>query len=58
MIYTIRSGGNDDASAYAGMQTTFTDVPNDAWYAGYVKHCQSVGIVSVSPRPFLTPMRM
>ena len=46
MIYTIRSGGNDDASAYAGMQTTFTDVPNDAWYAGYVKHCQSVGIVS------------
>ncbi|MDR3766408.1 MAG: S-layer homology domain-containing protein [Butyricicoccus sp.] len=46
MIYTIRSGGNDDASAYAGMQTTFTDVPADAWYAGYVKHCQSVGIVS------------
>ncbi|MDR3767587.1 MAG: S-layer homology domain-containing protein, partial [Butyricicoccus sp.] len=22
------------------------DVPSDAWYAGYVKHCQSVGIVS------------
>ncbi|MDR3766778.1 MAG: S-layer homology domain-containing protein [Butyricicoccus sp.] len=46
MIYTIRNGGKEDASAYANMQTTFTDVPNDAWYAGYVKHCQSVGIVS------------
>ena len=46
MIYTIRSGGNDDASSYAGMKTTFTDVADTAWYAGYVKYCQSVGIVS------------
>ena len=46
MIYTIRNGGKEDADAYKGMQTTFTDVPADAWYAGYVKHCQSVGIVS------------
>ena len=45
MIYTIRTG-TDDASSYANMQTTFTDVSSDAWYAGYVKHCQSVGIVS------------
>ena len=45
MIYSIRTN-SDDASAYANMQTTFTDVPADAWYAGYVKHCQSVGIVS------------
>ncbi|MDR3767415.1 MAG: S-layer homology domain-containing protein, partial [Butyricicoccus sp.] len=45
MIYSIRTG-SDNADAYAGMQTTFTDVPSDAWYAGYVKHCQSVGIVS------------
>ncbi len=46
MIYTIRSGGKDDASSFAGMKTTFTDVKDDAWYAGYVKYCQSVGIVS------------
>ena len=45
MIYSIRTN-SDDASAYANMQTTFTDVSSDAWYAGYVKHCQSVGIVS------------
>ena len=46
MIYTIRSGGNDDASSYAGMQTTFTDVGDSAWFSGYVKYCQSAGIVS------------
>ncbi|MGM9612139.1 MAG: S-layer homology domain-containing protein, partial [Butyricicoccus sp.] len=46
MIYSIRSGGKSDASSYAGMQTTFKDVSNDAWYAGYVKYCQSAGIVS------------
>ena len=45
MIYTIRAN-SDNADAYKSMQTTFTDVPADAWYAGYVKHCQSVGIVS------------
>ena len=45
MIYTIRTN-SDDASAYADMQTTFKDVPADAWYAGYVKHCQAAGIVS------------
>ena len=33
MIYSIRTN-SDDASAYANMQTTFKDVPADAWYAG------------------------
>ncbi len=46
MIYIIRNGGNKDASSFAGSKTTFTDVPADAWYAGYVKYCQSVGIIS------------
>lgn len=46
MIYSIRNQGKSDASGYAGMQTTFTDVPADAWYAGYVKYCQSVGLIS------------
>ena len=57
MIFSIRSGGNSDASAYAGMQTTFTDVPDDAWYAGYVKYCQSVGIVSGTSKTTFEPNR-
>ena len=55
MIYTIRSGGNDDASSYAGMKTTFTDVADSAWYAGYVKYCQSVGIVSGRSKTIFDP---
>ena len=46
MIYIIRNSGNKDASSFAGSKTTFTDVPADAWYAGYVKYCQSVNIIS------------
>ena len=57
MIYTIRSGGNDDASSYVGMQTTFQDIPEDAWYAGYVKYCQSVGIVSGTSATTFEPTR-
>lgn len=57
MIFSIRSGGNSDASAYTSMQTTFTDVPDDAWYAGYVKYCQSVGIVSGTSKTTFEPNR-
>lgn len=46
MIYSIRNQGKSDASGYANMQTTFTDVGESAWFSGYVKYCQSVGIVS------------
>ena len=46
MIYSVRNQGKSDASGYANMQTTFTDVGESAWFSGYVKYCQSVGIVS------------
>ena len=45
MIYTIRSGGNSDASAYSGISTSFTDV-HGHWAAGYIKYCQTMGIIA------------
>ena len=56
MIYSIRTN-SDDASAYANMQTTFKDVPADAWYAGYVKHCQAANIVSGTSATTFEPNR-
>ena len=45
MIYTIRNGGNDDASAYETVTTSFTDI-NGHWAEGYIKYLQNTGIVS------------
>ena len=45
MIYTVRTGGNDDASQYAGLSTRFTDIAG-YWSAAYVKYCNSVGIIA------------
>ncbi len=45
MIFTIRNGGNDDASAYATVTTSFKDI-NGHWAAGYVKYLQNTGIVA------------
>ena len=56
MIYSIRTN-SDNADAYANMQTTFKDVPADAWYAGYVKHCQAAGIVSGTSATTFEPNR-
>ncbi|MDR3767695.1 MAG: S-layer homology domain-containing protein [Butyricicoccus sp.] len=56
MIYSIRTN-SDNADAYKDMQTTFTDVPADAWYAGYVKHCQAAGIVSGTSATTFEPTR-
>ena len=44
MIYVLRTG-NSDASAYNNDKTTFTDV-NGHWAAGFIKYCQSVGIIA------------
>ena len=44
MIYVLRTG-NSDASAYNNDKTTFTDI-NGHWAAGYVKYCQSLGIIA------------
>ncbi|WP_122790810.1 S-layer homology domain-containing protein [Intestinibacillus sp. Marseille-P6563] len=56
MIYSIRTN-SDNADAYADMQTTFKDVPADAWYAGYVKHCQAANIVSGTSATTFEPNR-
>ena len=45
MIYVIRNGGNDDASAHANNPTSFTDL-TDSWYQGYIKYLQNTGIVA------------
>ena len=44
MIYVLRTG-NSDASAYNDDYTTFTDI-NGHWARGYVKYCQSLGIIA------------
>ena len=56
MIYSIRTN-SDNADSYKAMQTTFKDVPADAWYAGYVKHCQAAGIVSGTSATTFEPSR-
>ena len=45
MIYTIRNGGNDDASAHVGNTTSFTDISGH-WAEGYIKYLQNTGIVA------------
>ena len=44
MIYIIRTGSSD-ASAYNDDATTFTDI-NGHWARGYIKYCQSLGVIS------------
>ena len=44
MIYIIRTGSSD-ASAYNDDATTFTDI-TDHWARGYIKYCQSLGVIS------------
>ena len=44
MIYVLRTG-NSDASAYNNDKTTFTDIKGH-WARGYVKYCQSLGIIA------------
>ena len=45
MIYTIRNGGNDNASAHVDNTTSFTDI-NGHWAEGYIKYLQNTGIVA------------
>ena len=44
MIYVLRTG-KSDASAYNNDKTSFTDI-NGHWAAGYIKYCQSLGIIA------------
>ena len=46
MIYTILNGGNDDASAYENLPTSFTDLGQEGWATGYIKYLQNTGIIA------------
>lgn len=45
MIYTIRNGGNDDATAFEG-KSVFTDVYSGHWAEGYINFCYTNGIIN------------
>ena len=53
MIYVLRTG-NSDASAYNNEKTTFTDI-NGHWAAGYIKYCQSLGIIAGKSSTIFAP---
>ena len=44
IIYVLRTG-NSDASAYNDEKSSFTDI-NGHWARGYIKYCQSLGIIA------------
>ena len=46
MIFTIINGGNDDASAYENLPTSFTDLAQEGWATGYIKYLQNTGIIA------------
>ena len=45
MIYTIRNGGNSNADSFKSVATSFTDISGH-WAEGYIKYCQSMGIIA------------
>ena len=53
MIYVLRTG-NSDASAYNDDKTTFTDI-NGHWARGYIKYCQSLGIIAGKSNTIFAP---
>ena len=53
MIYVLRTG-NSDASAYNDDKTSFTDI-NGHWARGYIKYCQSLGIIAGKSSTIFAP---
>ena len=53
MIYVLRTG-NSDASAYNDDKTSFTDI-NGHWARGYIKYCQSLGIIAGKSNTIFAP---
>ena len=47
MLYVLRTG-TDNADAYKSVQSKFTDLntSKSAWAAGYIKYCESLGIIA------------
>ena len=53
MIYVLRTG-NSDASAYNDDKTSFTDIGSH-WARGYIKYCQSLGIIAGKSNTIFAP---
>ena len=53
MIYVLRTG-NSDASAYNDDKTSFTDISSH-WARGYIKYCQSLGIIAGKSNTIFAP---
>ena len=53
MIYVLRTG-NSYASAYNDDKTSFTDI-NGHWARGYIKYCQSLGIIAGKSATIFAP---
>ena len=53
MIYVLRTG-NSDASAYNDDKTSFTDIGSH-WARGYIKYCQSLGIIAGKSATIFAP---
>lgn len=45
MIFVIKNGGREDADAFSGAATTFTDI-NGHWAANYIKYAYTSGIIA------------
>ena len=53
MIYVLRTG-KSDASAYNDDKTSFTDIGSN-WARGYIKYCQSLGIIAGKSNTIFAP---
>ena len=53
MIYVLRTG-KSDASAYNDDKTSFTDIGSH-WARGYIKYCQSLGIIAGKSNTIFAP---
>ena len=53
MIYVLRTG-KSDASAYNDDKTSFTDIGSH-WARGYIKYCQSLGIIAGKSSTIFAP---
>lgn len=45
MIFVIKNGGREDADAFSGAATTFTDI-NGHWAANFIKYAYTSGIIA------------
>ena len=51
MIFTIINGGNDDASAYENLPTSFTDLAQEGWLPATSSICRTPALLLAKLRP-------